>query len=517
MKLREELGKLVHAEILFQKGRPPRCTYSFKHALIQDAAYQSLLKKKRQQFHQRIAETLEQRFGETAESQPELLAHHFTEAREKEKAIAYWLKAGQRCQARSAVAEAIDHLSKGCKLLQTLPQSPQRDARELEIQMSLGSVLIQAKGYAAAEVAATFQHARTLCERIGPGAPLFHVTLGMWMFHLVRADLDDCMRLAREIMRLADAQADPGAVMEAHFALGCTLYYRGEFARAAQHASQGGALYDADRCRFHAQFTGQNSGVALMVYGALALWNLGYADQAVEQAQQAVQLAASLADPFSHCVALFHCGWLHYYCGSASQVNRCAEAGVAVAHEPGFVFYENLAVTNRGAAMLLEEDIDPDHIQKGIDEIRHGLSGFLSTGAGVHLSHPYSMLADALCRLGKFDEAQAELDNAFQHARRSNELFGEAELYRIQGEILLARSTENQHAAEQAFRKAIEIALLRESRAWQLRATVSLSHLLIQQGRQNEARAALSDIYNRFTEGFQTRDLIRAKTLLDQL
>ena len=238
--LQAEVAKLVHAEILYQKGRLPRCSYIFKHALLEDALYNALVKGKRQPFHRRIAEVLEARFPQTADTQPELLAHHFTEAGLTERAIGYWLKAGLRSRERSAEIEAISHLTRGQALLKTLNDSPERDARELELLTPLGTAYIASRGYAAPEVGPVFRRARELCERDGQPSQLFALMLGTWEWHTVRGDLQLCMDLAAEGMEFASRLNDPGLLMEALFMSGETMLYRGDFAAGARLLRDGG-------------------------------------------------------------------------------------------------------------------------------------------------------------------------------------------------------------------------------------------------------------------------------------
>ena len=230
--LQAELAKLVQAEVLYAKGKPPDCSYIFKHALLEDAAYNSLVKGKRQQFHKRIAEVLEAQFSQTAEVRPELLAHHFTEAGLAEKAVGYWLKAGLRSRDRSANVEAIGHLTKGLALVGTFAESPGRDAQELQFLTTLGPTYIAARGYAAPEVGPILHRALELCRRINDPRQLFGIMLGIWEWRIVRGDLRVCMDLAAEGMELAQRLNDPGMMMEAQFMPGVTMFYRGEFASA---------------------------------------------------------------------------------------------------------------------------------------------------------------------------------------------------------------------------------------------------------------------------------------------
>lgn len=515
--LQRELAKLVEAEVLFQKGRPPECTYIFKHALIQDAAYGSLLTKTRHRFHKRIAEVLESELEDVANSQPELLAHHFTEAGETERAVRYWLKAGLQAQASSAVIEAIDHFTTGLKQLELLPASVERDQLELEFQLPLGNVLIQAKGYAASEVAAAFQRAHALCRQIGEGAPLFHVSVGMWKFTLVNGDFGRCANWADDLLRLAEAQTDPGIEMEACFPTCCTLFYVGHFAKSVEYGEKGFALYEEERCKFHSQFTGQNAGLGIPAYGALAMWAWGYPDRALQWSREGVALGKGINDPFSLAFGLYHLGWLAYYCGNWKEVKECGDRGREIARELSFVFFEALATINQGAALLCKDDATASELDKGIELVREGLAAYMGTGAKLHITHPYTMLAEGLMRAGNFDEAQTELDRAQEHAERSGELFALAEMHRLQGALHLARAPENLQDAQPCFRKALGIAVDQQSKSWKLRTATSLARLPHEENQRQDAQELLAQAYNAFDEGFTTRDLQTAKTLLDDL
>ena len=261
--LKSELNKLVQAEILYEKSRSPRAIYIFKHALLEDALYNALVKSKRQQFHGRIAQALEARFPQIAETQPELLAHHFTEAGLIEKAIGYWLVAGLRAQEQFANVEAISHLTKGLELLTTLAESPERDVNELLLLNPLGSVYQAALGYAAPEVGPAFARARELCQKIGQTSQLFAVLWGNWSWHLVRGDLQLCMELADEMMALAKESQDPGMLMEAYVAPAVTLFYRGDFAGCRKHCEEAIAHYeDLEQCRFWSRQHRTEFGIA---------------------------------------------------------------------------------------------------------------------------------------------------------------------------------------------------------------------------------------------------------------
>jgi serine/threonine protein kinase/predicted ATPase len=511
--LQAELAKLVQAEILYQKGRPPRSTYIFKHALLEDALYNALIKGKRQQFHRRIGEVLEAQFPQTVETKPELLAYHFTEAGLTEKAIVYWLKAGQRSRERSALCEAIGHLSKGLELLGTLPQTHQRDEQELPFLTTLGPTWITARGYAAPEVGPILLRASELCRRIGAPQQLFGIMLGMWEWRIVRADLRQCVDLAADGMALAEVLNDPGITMEALFMPGVTNFYRGEFAASrACHEKALAAYDDRQRTQFWTAYTGHNAGVTHRCYLALDLWHLGYPDQALQVDREARELARTIGHAFTLGHALDFTAYLYHYCRLGAEVQTAAEEEMAIGTEQGFQLWQALGTLHKGAGMLLQ-----GRREEGLQLLLKGYRAFRATGAEVRAPTYLGMLGDAYRQAARFEDAHQVLNEGLAVAEKNDDRSHEAELHRQRGELFLAESPDQAGAAEHCFHQAIETARRQRSRAWQLRATMSLARLWQRQGRRNEARAALAAIYGTYTEGFTTPDLVDAAALLDSL
>jgi serine/threonine protein kinase/predicted ATPase len=511
--LQSELAKLVHAEILYQKGRPPRSTYTFKHALLEDALYNALIKGKRQQFHRRIGEVLEARFPQTVQTKPELLAHHYTEAGKTEEAVVYWLKAGQRSRERSALSEAIGHLTKGLALLETLEESRARDERELQFLTTLGPTYITARGYAAPEVAPILLRARQLCERIDDPQQLFGIMLGMWEWRIVRGDLRLCVDLAADGMALAERLNDSGIMMEALFMPGVTMFYRAEFAGArAYHEKALAAFDDRERTKFWTAYTGHNAGVTHRCYLALVLWHLGYPDQALKVGREVCELARTIGHAFSLGHAVDFTAYLNYYCRLGAQVQAAAEEEMAIGTDQGFQLWHALGVLHKGAGMLLQ-----NRREQGLPLLLKGYGAFRATGAEVRVPSYLGMLGDAYTQSARFEDALKALNEGLAVAEKNDDRSYEAELHRLEGELLLAESPDKTAAASDCFRQAIEIARHQRSRAWELRATMSLARFWQRQGRRDEARAALAAVYGTFTEGFTTPDLIDARALLDGL
>jgi predicted ATPase len=511
--LQAELAKLVQAEVLYPKGRPPRCTYIFKHALLEDALYNALVKGKRQQFHQRIAEALETRFPQTVATQPELLAHHYSEAGLTEKAIGYWLKAGLRSRERSAEIEAISHLTRGLSLLETLRESLGRDTRELELLGPLGTAYIASRGYAAPEVEPVFQRAHELCQRVGQPLQLFAIILGIWEWHTVRGNLRLCVDLAAQGMEFAGRSNDPGIVMEALFMAGETMLYRADFAGARDSLSTAVAEYDdRERTRFWSVHTSHDAGVTCRSNLAISLWHLGYPEQALKVNQEMLQLAREIGQPFSLAYALHHTSWLHQFCLLGAEVDAAAQEEIAIATKQGFALWHATGTFFRGAGLLLR-----GAPEEALPLLRKGFDAFRASGAELTLPLQLSTLGDAYTQAGRFEDARQALSEGLAIAEKNDERCQEAELHRLTGELLLAASPDQVAAADDCFRHAIETARRQQSKAWELRATMSLARLWQRTGRCDEARHALAAVHETYTEGFTTPDLVAALAMLNTL
>ncbi len=337
--LQRELGRLVEAEIVYQRGLPPHVTYRFKHALIRDAAYASLLKSTRQHYHQQIAQVLEEQFPETAKTQPELLAHHATEAGLGEHAIRYWQQAGQRAIERSANLEAISHLTKGLEVLTTLPDSTERMQQEILLQTALASTYIAAKGAAALEVERAYARARELCQQTGDTAQLIPVLGGLRRHYSQRAEYQRVRELGEQLLHLAQRRQDPVALLEAHLGLELTLWDLGELTEARTHLEQGIVLYDRQQDRSLAFRHGRDPGVTSRYAAALVLWLLGYPNQALQRSHEAIRLAQELSHAYSLALALYWTAVCHQYRREGQAAHERVEAAIALSTEQGFASY----------------------------------------------------------------------------------------------------------------------------------------------------------------------------------
>jgi predicted ATPase len=510
--LRDELTKLVDLEVLHQVGTPPQARYSFKQALIQDAAYQSLLRSTRQQYHQRIAETLGSRFSETAEAHPELLAQHFTEANMTREAIAYWLKAGQMSTRRSANPEAISHLRKGIEIVKKIPDDAARHEQELMLQVALGVPLTATRGFASPDVEKVYARARELCDGLGDTPQLFPVLRGLWLFHLVRAELKSAYDFGTQLLRLAESVQDPALLLSAHLALGLTLCYQGRFVSALEHLEQGIALYDSREHHRLAYEYGDDPGVVCSSYSALVHWMLGHPAKALDRDREALALARRISHPFSLALALNFSARLHQCLREEATTRERAEETMQLATDQGFAHWLTTGTILRGWALAMLGKGD-----EGVAQIQEGVSDWQAIGAGVAGPHCLAMLAEAFAKAGQVDEGLNALADALAAAEKSGEGLYEPELHRLKGELLLTSSQENRDQAERCYARALDLARHQSARSLELRAAVSLGRLRRSQGRKREAAAALGEVYSSFTEGLDTPDLREAQELLAEL
>jgi predicted ATPase len=430
--LQKGLASLVDAELLYQKGQPPQARYLFKHALVQETAYQSLLKSRRQQYHQHIARVLEERFLETVEIQPELLAHHYTEAGLRAQAIPYWQRAGERAVARSANLEAVDHLAKALELLSSLPDAAERAQQELLLQTMLGPALSATKGYSAPDVERTYARARELCMRVGETPQLFPVLWGLWAFYHAKAKLQTARDLGEQLIRLAQSVQDPDLLVEAHGALAQTLYLCGELTAAREHVERCLALYDPKKHHTHAFVYGEDPGVVCRGLSAWILWLLGYPDQARQRMQQTLALAQELAHPFSSAQTFSIAAVFHHLCQEAPDTQEQAEAAIALSTEQDFPYWLATGPIFRGWAATVQG-------QRGgvLAEMHQGLATVRQIGTEMMCPYFLALLAETCGRAGQVEEGVNLLAEALAMVNDNGECWYEAELWRLKGQLVL--------------------------------------------------------------------------------
>lgn len=510
--VQQGLRQLVMAELLYQQGLPPQATYLFKHALIRDAAYQSLLKRTRQRYHRRIAEVFVAQFPTTLETQPELAAQHYTEAGQLDQAIPYWQQAGQRALQRSANLEAVQHLSVALALLATFPETAARVQQELDVQIALGSALMAAKGWAAPEVEQTYGRARALCAQLGETSQAFPTLWGLWRFYQSRGMLQTAHDLGEQLMRLAERMSDPIRLLEAYGALGQTLFQLGEYTGARQHLEQGISLIDSITHRALILRHAEVPGVVFLSFAALTLWCLGYPAQARQRLQEALELAQALDHPLSLAATQHYAAFLYHHCHETLEVHACARTLLLLATAQSFPLYVGYGTYWHGWAYTMQGEREA-----GLMHMRQGLTAILATGQMLARPLCLVLLAEATMQAGQIEEGLhqvAESLAAFEQSGRGDLL---AEAHRLQGEGLLRQIVPAMAQAETCFQQALAVARRQQARSWELRAAMSLARLWRQQGKRAEAYALLEPIYSWFTEGFDTADLRNARVLLESL
>lgn len=510
--LKEQLSALTDSQLVFARGAPPNAIYTFKHALVQDAAYESLLKSSRRELHHRIGTVLEERFPGTVDTEPEILAHHYTKAGLTEEAVIHWHKAGQRAKERSANVEAISHLTQGIDLLGQLPNSEERIEQELDMQMALGTALMSTKGFAAPEVEGTFSRALELCQRVGKTPKRFSALWGVSYFYGVGSPGAKATELTKQLFHLAQSEGDQGQRLVAHRQLGAGLVNSAKYTEALKILKQGVGLYDQEKHGSLAYVYGQDIGVVCRQWLAWALWFLGYPDQALAMSRETILLARETSHPMTEVYIAVFTAMFHRFRRETEPAKKFADKAVKEAADQRFGLFLASANVLRGSLLTAESMAD------GIALMQEGLSGWRATGARLFVPFYLGMLAEAHGAAGRAAEGLAALDEAQAIADRGGE-DGErnwdAELCRIKGELLLHSSCDDQ--AEECFQKALELARSQRAKSWELRAAISLSRLWTRRGQQKEAQELLQGIYDWFTEGFDTPDLIDAKALLDEL
>jgi predicted ATPase len=495
------------------RGIAPDAIYRFKHALIRDSAYEGLPKTRQGELHRRIADVLDRSFPEMATLQPELLAHHYTEGGLRAEAIPFWQKAGQRAVERSAHVEALSHLNSGLALLKTLDDTTERAAEELTLQVTLGVPLGIIRGYASPEVRAAYERARDLCQQIGETRQLYPVLWALWRHHHVRAEFHVARDLGEQLLALAERYQNRDFLLQAHHALWTTLVLLGEFTLALEHLERGMVLYDPQQHRSHAfLYGGHDPGVCCAGQRGYVLWYLGYPAQARKSAQEAIALAQDLSHAYTFVLALESATMIHQFCRDIQATQEGAERVLALAREQGFPAYASFATLYRGWA-LAEQGLE----DVGITMLREGMAAYRATGAGLGLPYQLARLAEAYARTGQVRDGLSALTEALIATEKTGDRRWVAELYRLYGELTLRSESGSEEEAEESFRRAIAIANGQHAKSLELRATASLARLLAKQNRRDLARAMLADIYEWFTEGFDTADLKEAKALLDEL
>jgi class 3 adenylate cyclase/predicted ATPase len=513
------LDRLIAAGLLFRQGVPPHATYLFKHALVQDAAYGTLLREPRRALHARIAEALESQFAETAETQPELLARHCTEAGLIEKAAGLWGKAGQRSLERSALVEAVAQLTRALDQIVTLTATPALRREQINLQVALITPLIHVKGYAAPETKAATEQARLLIEQAEAlGEPLddplllFSVLYGFWVASYVAFNGDVMRELAAQFLALAERQGTTAPLMIGHRLMGVSLLTTGDVAEGRAHFDQGIALYDPAHHRPLATRFGQDAGVSNLSFRSLALWTLGYPAAALADADLAVRDAREIGQAATLMFALLHALRPNIQCGEYAAAARLVDELVALADEKGALLWKAFGMLMQGWLYGLT-----DRASDAVRTIATGITALRATGATTWITFWFACFAKANADLGQFYDAWRCIGEAMTTVETTNERWFEAEIHRVAGEIALLSPEQDAAKAEAYFERALAIARKQQAKSFELRAAWSLARLWRDQGKRDAARDLLAPVYGWFTEGFDTLDLKDAKALLDEL
>jgi predicted ATPase len=518
VELNSALDRVIAAGLLFRQGTPPHATYLFKHALVQDAAYGTLLREPRRALHARIAEILESQFVEIAESRPEVVARHCTEAGLIEKAAALWGMAGLRSLERSALVEALEQLTRALSQIETLPSSPALRQAQMKLQTTLVAPLLHIKGYAAPETKAAVERANLLIEQANAlGEPpedrllLFLVLAGYWQANAVGGNVEACRDVATRYLVLAEKQQASAPLCMGHGLMGWSLVLGGDIAGGKEHLDQTIALYDPAELRPNASRFGQDPWTAGLVMRATALWMLGYPEAAVADADGAVRDARAIGHATSLIFALAFADLTHMLCGNYAAGSEYMRELAALADEKGGLFWKAVALVSEARHLALTGD--PANSLPVMISARNALR---STGANFLAPLDLSVLASTHAALGEFDDARRCIDEAMTTIEINKEKWFEVETNRVAGEIALLSSEPDAAKAEAYFDRALAVARQQQAKSWELRASMSLARLWRDQGRPQQARELLAPVYGWFTEGFDTRDLNEAKALLEE-
>jgi class 3 adenylate cyclase/predicted ATPase len=517
--LEPALDRLVAAGLLFRQGVPPHASYLFKHALVQDAAYGTLLREPRRALHARIADSLESEFAEIAENQPELLARHCTEAGLIEKAAQLWGKAGQRSLGRSALVEAAEQLARALDQIATLPGTPALRRDEIKLQVALITPLIHVKGHRAPETAAAIERARLLMEQAeARGEPpedpllLFSVLYGLWAAMFIAFNGPAALELATQILAMAEKTGATVPLLMGHRIMANTLLNMGNPREGLAHNDRALPLYDPGSRRELATRFGQDPRVTILVWRAWARWALGYPEAALRDAEQALTEAHEFGQAATLMYALTFASFPYYRCGKWATGNAVVDELIGLAEEKNAAYWKNIArmVSGDGLAMT-------GKASETVSVLSSALAAYQAPGATFCVPFYLSHLASAHAELGQFDDAWSHIGKAVTMVETTQERFAEAEIYRVAGVMALKSRPPDPAKAHSYFQRALSVARAQHAKSWELRAAKSLARLWRDQGKREEARELLAPLYGWFTEGFDTLDLKEAKALLGEL
>jgi predicted ATPase/class 3 adenylate cyclase len=511
--LESTLDRLIAAGLLFRRGMPSHATYLFKHALVQDAAYGTLLRETRRQLHGRIAKALEDYFPGTVETQPELIAHHCAQAGLNRKAIEYLGMAGQRAIERSSNPEAIGHLKRALELLHSLPADPEHAQVALKLEVMLAQAMIASKGYSSPETMEVLLRAKKLITEATETSQRFTILYGTWACYYVGGEVNKQHVAATEFLSEAEIHDDTAALCLAHRALGTTYLTMGEFSAARKHLERAQGLYDPDQhLRYRFQY-GQDIGTTVMCYLSWALWHLGHVDQASQLASKAVNRAEEISHPHSLVYTLSHArGMMDVFRRQSDDTKSYAGVVTSLCSEHAFPFWAAGGQIFAGWAAINQGEVDA-----GVDELIRGLAAWRKTGARLWLPIFLALQAEGHFKAGRNQAALHSIEQALATSHETGERWGIAEILRIKANLLLTTGRARPQEVEGLLIESLEIARRQQALCWELRTSCDLGRLWQEQGRSKQALQLLRTIYGRFTEGFETTDLRHAKALIERL
>ena len=503
---------LVDTELVFRRGEPPEALYTFKHALVQETAYSSVLRERREELHARIARTLAADFPEVLESRPEVIAHHCTEAGLDEEAVEFWREAGELAAARSAAHEAVAHLTSALEVLAKFPETRYRNRTELGLQTSLGAALIAARGFAAPETGQAYKRAWQLCHQLEVGAEQMPVLFGRWIHCIARAELAVGLETADQMRRLAEAQGDTALSLIAYRALANTKFFTGDLAGARADAERALASYDRTRHGGLGIRYSADPFVLCAYFLAHSLLRLGYPDQAQQRAREALGRARELGHVVTLANALHHDCLFHQLRARPDRGARAGGRADHFRHRARAALWQALGRIFHGWALAGCGQRD-----EGSAELRVGLAAYRATSGRLYLPYALVLLADVCHQAGERAAGLEALAEAHAVLDETGVRGFEAHVHRTEGRLLLLGEAPDAAGAERCFGQAISAARRQGARLSELRAAVDLVRLWRDQGQRTRAADLVAPLYTRFSEGFDTADLREAAALLDEL
>ncbi len=508
--LHNALDQLIDVGLLFRRGSSQKGDYIFKHALVQDAAYQSLLKTARLQLHLRIAETLEHHYPDVAAVQPEIVAHHYSEAGLAELAIVNWLKAGGHAASRFAHLEAVAYLRLGLELVSEIDEPEKRNEREIELQTALGISLLAIKGFAAIEVGEVYARAEQLCLVTGNKSSLYDALTGLWYHHVVRGEIQRGLEIATRCLTIAEEDNDPTRLLIAHQGLS-GMMWQGFCVESCDHIDK--ALTLEPEIIGNANLAiGVDARVFVRAYGCHAHWHIGRFERATALSDEGIARARALEDPFTLAIALSYAAMLHQFDHNYVSAQKLTEEVIELCTEHQFAYYLAWARMIHGWTIAYTGDT-----QAGMAEIHKGLDDFRETGAGLRLPYYLSLFAEVEGHAGQPEKALVTVDQALQKSNINGEKWHNADLFRLRAQLLLQMDSGKTNDAEAAFQEALSIAREQGCKARELQISIELGRLWHSHGKQREARDLIADICGHFPNSVDSLWVKNAQALLVEI